>query len=235
MPHAPDGSQRFSFHAHAVTRDVTRVWLGGAIARDDAQALDDLLRRAEAGAAIVILDVRAVTAIDGSVLHLIRAGDRRARNDGRRLVILRGPGPLGWALDELHVDARIMSIDGPAAARAGASRRLEVSAHERAGRAVIEAFGELDIATGPELATALAREAARRRSILLDLRGVAFMDCTGIGLLIQAFERARDEGLGFELIAGEAVDRTLESVGLRGHFRCDEGRATAAAAPQASS
>ena len=88
---------------------------------------------------------------------------------------------------------------------------FEVAIEEHLDRAVIKVFGELDIATGPELAAALAGQAAQCRSILLDLRGVEFMESTGLHLLIQARESALHDGLGFELITSKAVDRTLET------------------------
>jgi anti-sigma B factor antagonist len=204
-----------------VAGDVARV---GLIARTDAPALDGALRRAQAAAAMTILDARAVTAIDPAVLHLIRAADRRARDQGRRLVILRGSGSIDSDLEALGLRARSVTIEEPPPPAAGSPVSFEVATAERADRAFIKVFGELDIATGPLLGLALTSEAARGRSILLDLSGVEFMDATGIRLLIEAHERAREDGRSFELITGEAVDHTLTSARLNEHFTCVQPR-----------
>ena len=83
---------------------------------------------------------------------------------------------------------------------------------------MIAVQGELDIATCPELAAALAMQAALRRSIVLDLRGVEFMDSIGLRLLLQAREAAHGDGREFELVTGAAVDHMLATVGLDDHF-----------------
>jgi anti-anti-sigma factor len=85
-------------------------------------------------------------------------------------------------------------------------------------RVVVDVHGALDIAVGPELDAELAAHTALGRSLVVDLRAVDFMDSTGIRILIDAFNRARDRGLGFELLTSDAVDRTLEIVHLRHHF-----------------
>ena len=85
-------------------------------------------------------------------------------------------------------------------------------------RAVIAVHGELDIATCPDLAAALALQAADRRSIVLDMRGVEFLDSIGLRLLLHGRERAAADGLGFELMTSEVVEHTLETVGLTDFF-----------------
>ena len=189
-----------------------RLRLSGEIGRTDAPALTDALRRAQAAAAITILDARAVTAIDPTVLHLIRAADRRAHDQERRLVILRGSGSIDSDLEALGLHARSVTIEEPPPVS------VEVATEGGPDSACIKVFGELDVATGPLLRMALASENARRRSILLDLSSVEFMDSIGICLLIEGHERARTDGLGFELITGAGVDRTLTGARLHGHF-----------------
>jgi anti-sigma B factor antagonist len=209
--------ERFSCKSHEVTDGVTRVWLGGEIGRPDAQALDDELRAAQAVAAIVILDVRAVVAIDATVVHLIRAADRRTA-DGQRLVILRGSGAIDADLDALGLDARMLTIEEPPPLRSvDASDSFEVVTEVDADRAVITVRGAIDLATGPRLGAALA---IRGRPLLLDLRGVGFMDATGIRLLLEAGARAGADGVDLELIPSAAVERTLELVSLREQFNC---------------
>lgn len=217
MSAAPAASQRFSCKSHEVTDGVMRVWLGGEIGRADAQALDDELRAAQAAAAFVILDIRAVVAIDATVVHLIRAADRRAP-DGGRLVILRGSRPVDADLDALGLGARMLTIQEPPPLRSvDASDSFEVVTEVHADRAVITVRGEIDLATGPRLGAALA---TRGRSVLLDMRDVGFMDAAGIRVLVAAHARAGADGVDFELIPSAAVERVLELVNLRERFDC---------------
>lgn len=95
---------------------------------------------------------------------------------------------------------------------------FEVVTELRGDRAVIVVKGELDIATCPELAAALAMQAAHRRSLLLDMSGVEFMDSIGLRLLLHARDRALHDGREFELITSDAVEHTLATVGLSEHF-----------------
>jgi anti-anti-sigma factor len=113
-----------------------------------------------------------------------------------------------------------MSPNAKLAASAIRRRSFELVTEARGNRAVIAVQGELDIATCPDLAAALALQAAHRRSIVLDLRGVEFMDSIGLRLLLHGRERAVADGLSFELVTSEAVDHTLETVGLSEFFTC---------------
>lgn len=229
MPHIAAASPHFRCDSQPVAVDVVRVSLSGEIALSgeidvsDAQAIDEVLSGAQAGAALTILDLRGLSAIEPTLLELVTAAGVRTREQGRRLVILHGPSAPRAEFEGSGLDARIMTIEEPPPLAQQTAQdakpppsvdlpdSFEVATEEHSDRAVIKVFGELDIATGPELATALARQAAQCRSILLDLRGVEFMESTGLHLLIQARERARHDGLGFELITSKAVDRTLET------------------------
>jgi anti-sigma B factor antagonist len=72
--------------------------------------------------------------------------------------------------------------------------------------------GELDIATTPQLERQLRElhEAGFRR-IVLDLRGLRFMDSTGLRLIMGQDALARADGHAFTLVAGPpAVQRIFE-------------------------
>ena len=113
-----------------------------------------------------------------------------------------------------------MSPNAKPAADPSRRRSFELTTEVRGALAVITVHGELDIATCPDLAAALALQAAHRRSILLDMRGVEFLDSIGLRLLLHGRERAAIDGATFELITSAAVDHTLETVGLSGFFTC---------------
>lgn len=220
MPRTAAGAKRFRCDSQAVVGDVARVWLCGEIDASDAWAINVVLHDTQLAAALTILDLRGVSALGPALAELVTAADERALEQGRRLVILHGPGTPRVELEALCLHAGMLSVEEPAEASVDPPDRAAVATAERTDSAVIRVWGELDTATGPELAAALAVQAARRRSTLLDLRGVDFMDSTGIRLLLQSNELARRDGLGFELIPSEAVARTLEVAGLRDRFAC---------------
>ena len=92
---------------------------------------------------------------------------------------------------------------------------LAVAIEERGEIYVVLAEGEVDIATAPLLGRALeAGLAGGRPIVLVDLRRVSFVDCTGIGLLTQARSRAHQEGTRMQILAGRAVARTAALLDL---------------------
>jgi anti-anti-sigma factor len=84
------------------------------------------------------------------------------------------------------------------------------------GEAHVRLVGELDIATTPGAEAEVKRlEQDGARVIVLDLRGLTFMDSTGLRLLVAADARAREMGRQLTIIKGpEAVHRVLEITGL---------------------
>ena len=54
-----------------------------------------IIRRAERDARLVVLDLRRLTFIDPCGAHVIVAAAIRARRAGRRVVVVRGPAPIG--------------------------------------------------------------------------------------------------------------------------------------------
>jgi anti-sigma B factor antagonist len=90
---------------------------------------------------------------------------------------------------------------------------LKTSVHD--GLAVVVVVGELDLATAPRLAEALAEMAEPGRVILVDLSATEFMDCAGIAPLVAACEHQRHLGgdLFLEAPSG-AVSRVIECTQL---------------------
>jgi anti-anti-sigma factor len=86
---------------------------------------------------------------------------------------------------------------------------LTITVEDRDDVCVVHADGEVDIATTHLLSRALeAGLAGGRPTVVVDLRQVSFVDCTGIGLLTAARCRARDQGTRLRILAGRAVART---------------------------
>ena len=91
--------------------------------------------------------------------------------------------------------------------------RCEVSRQDSS--ATVRAIGELDLATVPALDDQLAelRDAGIRR-LILDLRGLDFIDSTGLRLILEYDALARNDGFSIALIKGpDAVQRIFEITG----------------------
>ena len=92
--------------------------------------------------------------------------------------------------------------------------RLEVRS---AGRAtVIGVSGELDLASSPALEEELDRVAASDSEMLIiDLRGLDFMDSTGLSVLVRAHQRAEEQGRQLAMVKGpQQVQRLLSLTGV---------------------
>jgi anti-anti-sigma factor len=76
--------------------------------------------------------------------------------------------------------------------------------------------GELDIAGAPEAEEALhGVEADGAANVTLDLRGLTFMDSTGLRLVVAANRRAEEQGRTLRVVRGPAaVQRVFELTGL---------------------
>ncbi len=79
---------------------------------------------------------------------------------------------------------------------------------------MLAVFGELDVASTPELEAELVL-AADKELVVVDLRELEFIDSTGLGVLVKAHDRAREAGRRFALVRGLGqVQRLLGLTGL---------------------
>ena len=83
--------------------------------------------------------------------------------------------------------------------------------------------GELDLVTAPELQATINRLCKDgAREIVLDLHELAFIDSTGLRVLLSARNRATAMGARISLArVGPSVERTLEIANLRNFFEFD--------------
>lgn len=94
------------------------------------------------------------------------------------------------------------------------------------GSPVIEASGEIDVATAPELAAALDTMIDRRvTEITVDMANVTFIDSSGLGTLVAALKRANeiDANLTLRNLAGSAR-KVFEITGLLETFGAGESQ-----------
>ncbi|MFJ9845317.1 STAS domain-containing protein [Kitasatospora sp. NPDC101155] len=83
----------------------------------------------------------------------------------------------------------------------------------------VRARGEIDLATAPHLRRKLARALVEHREVVLDLSEVTFMDCAGLGTLVQARNLADRTGARLVLHGiAHPVARLLRLTGLTGRL-----------------
>ncbi len=89
-----------------------------------------------------------------------------------------------------------------------------VDVQRRNDVAIVQPHGELDLATLETLRAALdGVENAGR--LVLDLRGLSFIDSTGLRLLVALHQRAQRDGFQLTLVAPAApVDKAIQMSGL---------------------
>jgi anti-sigma B factor antagonist len=92
---------------------------------------------------------------------------------------------------------------------------LEISSELDGGTAVVQLRGELDLASAQQMEDSFAQiDAGAPRRVIVDLGGLAFIDSTGLRLLLQADTRAREHGYELVLRPGmPPVQRVFEVTG----------------------
>lgn len=93
-------------------------------------------------------------------------------------------------------------------------RDFEVAVRTEAGATVVAVSGELDVASAQVLERELAKLEAVT-AVVVDLRGLTFIDSTGLGVLVRAHQLAQQQGRRFGLVRGNGqVNRLLSLTGL---------------------
>ena len=96
-------------------------------------------------------------------------------------------------------------------------------------RAWVRPVGELDLDTATVLEEQLAAARADGvETVVLDLRGLTFMDSTGLRLVIRWDTAAREDGFEFAIVPGsEVVQRVFRLTGMDEHLQVAEPPSTA--------
>jgi anti-sigma B factor antagonist len=97
---------------------------------------------------------------------------------------------------------------------------FHIDVEREPGGARVRPIGELDLATVPSLEQELSRlRESGLRSVVLDLRGLTFMDSTGLSLTLRWSLEASRDGFDFSLVRGEgAIRRLFELTGMDGRL-----------------
>jgi len=95
---------------------AVHVVLDGELDLSTAQRLEDDLRRVEAeGPHVIVLDLQQLTFMDSTGLRLLIMADARAREDGRRLAIVRGNEMVHRVMRMTRLDERLDIVEDPGA------------------------------------------------------------------------------------------------------------------------
>jgi anti-sigma B factor antagonist len=92
---------------------------------------------------------------------------------------------------------------------------LKISRRQEDGVVIVAPEGDIDLATIEVLRSELESARKGASTLVVDLRGVAFMDSSGLRLLVEAERLAERDGSTLALVRGPAaVQRLLELTGL---------------------
>ena len=93
------------------------------------------------------------------------------------------------------------------------------------GVAVVSVSGELDLGTAPGVREELEHVLRQGgEGLHVDLSGVAFVDSTGLGVLVWAWEQARAQRMDYLVVNPSATAvRVLEQSGLARIFTVESG------------
>ena len=95
--------------------------------------------------------------------------------------------------------------------------------------------GELDLASAPMLRLRLAEAISSAQLVMVDLRQLAFTDCTGVHVLLDADAEARRAGRQLVFVRGPAqIDRVFHLLGLSERLRIIDLKPGVAPAPMLS-
>lgn len=89
---------------------------------------------------------------------------------------------------------------------------LELLSSYADGVLLIEASGEIDMATAPELSSAIDSAHIETKSVVVDLANVEFLDSSALNALVHSRRELATRGIGFHIVspADRAVRRVFE-------------------------
>jgi anti-anti-sigma factor len=95
---------------------LVHVALRGELDLSSAGKLQDELKRVEAEAPpVLVLDLSKLVFLDSTGLRCLVTADERARAQGRRMVIVRGPDPVQRVFSITRLEERLEMVDDASA------------------------------------------------------------------------------------------------------------------------
>ncbi|MFL5821225.1 MAG: STAS domain-containing protein [Solirubrobacteraceae bacterium] len=93
--------------------------LRGELDISSAPQVEDALARLEAGKpSLLVIDLRSLQFMDSTGLRTVVSADTRARDQGRRVAVVRGPDSVDRIFSVTRLDERLQIVDEPEAALA---------------------------------------------------------------------------------------------------------------------
>jgi anti-sigma B factor antagonist len=103
--------------------------------------------------------------------------------------------------------------------RRGGGLAITVVATSNPGEVCARLRGELDLATAPSARERIADLTANGADLVLDLRGLIFIDSTGLRLVLQLAGQSAQDGWNLSLIPGPSVvQRVFALTGTEGRL-----------------
>ena len=98
---------------------LVKVSLRGELDLSTVGKVDEELERWEgSGPRLVVLDLSKLTFLDSTGLRCVVRADERAREDGRRLVVVKGPEAVQRVFEITRLEERIELVDDASGVRA---------------------------------------------------------------------------------------------------------------------
>jgi anti-anti-sigma factor len=100
--------------------DAIHISLEGELDIASSPRIEEALHEAEGqGPAVILLDLRKLEFMDSTGLRTILAADARAREAGRRFVVVRGDENIQRVFEVTRLDERVEIVDDPAEVGSG--------------------------------------------------------------------------------------------------------------------
>jgi anti-anti-sigma factor len=93
------------------------------------------------------------------------------------------------------------------------TRLLTVTIEADGSHPVVNLAGELDLSTIPQLEGQLIQQARSCPRMVVDMKGLTFIDSSGIALLLQA-HRTTEDGIQTVVAEGSQVERVFRLAGI---------------------
>jgi anti-sigma B factor antagonist len=98
-----------------VTDGLVRVALKGELDLSTVNKVEEEIESLEAGGAkLIVLDLSRLTFLDSTGLRCLVTADQRARDAGRRLVLVRGPDAVQRVFTITRLEERLEMVDDAA-------------------------------------------------------------------------------------------------------------------------
>ena len=101
---------------------------------------------------------------------------------------------------------------------------LEIQVSDTGGDALIQAKGEVDLNSAPQLRDAILKSVKKAKAkVAVDLAQVAYMDSSGVATLVEGLKACREPGKAFVIITpSQSVMKVLQLSRLDSVFTIQE-------------